>query len=37
MKTNNSCTIIPVININGHLIIKGDGTSSNPYMLDLDD
>ena len=36
-KVNNTCTMIPIININGHLTIKGEGTTDNPYELDLDD
>ena len=37
MKVNNTCTMIPIININGHLTIKGEGTVNIPYELDLDD
>ncbi len=37
MKVNNTCTMIPIININGHLTIKGEGTVNSPYELDLDD
>ncbi len=36
-KVNNTCTMIPIININGHLTIKGEGTKESPYELDLDD
>ena len=36
-KVNNTCTMIPIININGHLTIKGEGTIESPYELDLDD
>lgn len=37
MKVNNTCSMIPIININGHLTIKGEGSIDNPYELDLDD
>ena len=37
MKVNNACSMIPIININGHLTIKGEGSIDNPYELDLDD
>ena len=36
-KVNNTCSMIPIININGHLTIKGEGTIDSPYELDLDD
>ena len=29
--------MIPIININGHLTIKGEGAIDSPYELDLDD
>lgn len=37
MKVNNTCSMIPIINIDGHLTIKGEGNIDNPYELDLDD
>lgn len=37
LRINNSCTIIPIVNINGHLTIKGSGTLESPYELDLED
>ena len=37
MKVNNTCSMIPIINIDGHLTIKGEGTIDSPYELDLDD
>lgn len=37
LKANNSCTIMPVVNIDGHLTVKGEGTVESPYELDLED
>ncbi len=36
-KANNTCSMIPIINIDGHLTIKGEGSMDSPYELDLDD
>ena len=36
-KVNNTCSMIPIINIDGHLTIKGEGSMDSPYELDLDD
>ncbi len=37
LKINNTCSIIPIVNIDGHLTIKGSGTLETPYELDLED
>lgn len=36
-KASNSCSVIPVVSIDGHLLIKGEGTFDNPYIIDTDE
>lgn len=37
LKTSSNCSLLPVVNISGHLQIAGSGTADDPYVLDLDD